>query len=49
LGRFEARQASGPEVNLRVASVYEIGDGMLASVRDYSSREEALEAAGLRE
>ena len=37
------------EVNMRVASVYEIRDGMVASVRDYNSRNEALEAARLSE
>jgi hypothetical protein len=29
---------------MRIASVYEIRDGMVASVRDYSSSEEALTA-----
>jgi hypothetical protein len=31
-----------------VSGVYEIPDGMAASVRDYETRAEALEAAGLR-
>jgi ketosteroid isomerase-like protein len=47
-GRFQGRgRSSGVEVDMRVASVYEIRDAMVASVRDYSSRNEALEAAGL--
>jgi hypothetical protein len=33
---------------MRVASIYEIRDGMVASVRDYDSRGQALEAVGLR-
>jgi ketosteroid isomerase-like protein len=37
------------EVNMRVASIYEIRDGFVATVRDYGSRDKALEAAGLRE
>jgi ketosteroid isomerase-like protein len=49
-GVFQGRgRTSGVEVNMRVASVYEIRDGMVASVRDYGSRDEALEAVGLRE
>jgi uncharacterized protein len=48
VGLFQGRgRSSDVEVNLRVASVYEIRDGMIAAVRDYRSREEALEAAGL--
>jgi ketosteroid isomerase-like protein len=42
-------RSSHAEVDQRIASVYEIRDGMVASVRDYESRDEALEAAGLRE
>jgi ketosteroid isomerase-like protein len=48
--RFEGHgRASDAEVGMRVASLYELRDGMVASVRDYSSRDEALEAAGLEE
>jgi ketosteroid isomerase-like protein len=48
VGVFQGRgRSSGVEVNMRVASLYEIRDGMVASGRDYTSREEALEAAGL--
>jgi ketosteroid isomerase-like protein len=49
-GLFEGRgRSSDIEVNVRVASIYEIRDGLVATVRDYGSRNEALEAAGLRE
>jgi hypothetical protein len=34
---------------MRVASIYEIRDRMIASLRDYGSKNEALEAAGRRE
>jgi ketosteroid isomerase-like protein len=40
---------SGIELDQRISSVHRLRDGMIASVRDYASREEALEAAGLRE
>jgi ketosteroid isomerase-like protein len=47
---FQGRgRSSDAEVNMRVASIYEIRDGFVATVRDYGSRAEALEAAGLRE
>lgn len=50
IGLFQGRgRSSGVEVNMRVASIYEIRDGMVASVRDYGSRDEALEAAELSE
>jgi ketosteroid isomerase-like protein len=50
VARYERRgRSSGAEVDLRVASVYQLRDGMLATVHDYTSREEALEAAGLSE
>jgi ketosteroid isomerase-like protein len=50
VGRFQGRgRSSGVEVNMRVASVYEVRDRMVATVRDYESRDEALEAAGLSE
>jgi ketosteroid isomerase-like protein len=42
-------RSSGAEVDLRVASVYQLRDGMVATVHDYASRDEALEAAGLSE
>jgi ketosteroid isomerase-like protein len=48
VGRFEGRgRISGVDVDLRVASVYEIRGGMVTTVRDYARREQALEAAGL--
>jgi ketosteroid isomerase-like protein len=48
VGRFEGRgRTSGVDVDLRVASVYEIQGGMVATVSDYAHREQALEAAGL--
>ena len=47
VARYEGRgRASDVEVALRVASIYEIRDGMAATVRDYESRTDALEAAG---
>jgi ketosteroid isomerase-like protein len=47
VGLFQGRgRSSDVEVNMRVASVYEIRDGMVATVRDYESRAEALEAGG---
>ena len=50
VGLFQGRgPGSDAEVSMRIASVYEIRDGMVAAVRDYSSRDEALEAAGLSE
>jgi ketosteroid isomerase-like protein len=50
VARYEGRgRSSDAEVNQRVAAVYEIRDGMVTTVRDYGSREEALDAAGLRE
>jgi ketosteroid isomerase-like protein len=49
-GLFHGRgRSSDVEVNMRVASIYEIRDGLVATVRDYGSRNEALEAAGLSE
>jgi ketosteroid isomerase-like protein len=41
-------RSSDAEVHQRIASVYEIRDGMAVTVRDYESREEAVEAARLR-
>ena len=50
VARYEGRgRSSDVEVDQRVASVYEIRDGMAASVRDYETRAEALEAARLSE
>ena len=50
VARYVGRgRSSGAEVDLRVASVYQLRDGMLAAVDDYTSREEAFEAAGLSE
>lgn len=49
VGLFQGRgRSSHVEVNMRVASVYEIRGRMVAAVRDYESRDEALEAAGRR-
>jgi len=50
VARYEGRgRSSDAEVDQRIASVYEIRDGMAVTVRDYESRDEALEAAGLSE
>jgi ketosteroid isomerase-like protein len=40
---------SGVETDLTYAAVYEIRDGRIARGREYATRDEALEAAGLRE
>jgi hypothetical protein len=37
------------EMNVHVAEVWTIREGLLAELRSYSTRNEALEAAGLRE
>jgi ketosteroid isomerase-like protein len=37
----------GPEVEMRVAQVWTIRDGLLARMEMYADRDEALEAAGL--
>jgi ketosteroid isomerase-like protein len=39
----------GPEVEMRLAQVWTFRDGLLARMEMYADREEALEAAGLRE
>jgi ketosteroid isomerase-like protein len=38
---------SGIELDERISSIHQLRDGMILSVRDYPSRREALEAAGL--
>jgi ketosteroid isomerase-like protein len=38
---------SGIELDQRISSIHRLRDGMIVSVRDYPSRREALEAAGL--
>jgi ketosteroid isomerase-like protein len=40
---------SGIEIEERISSVHRLHEGMIVSVRDYPSRQEALEAAGLGE
>jgi ketosteroid isomerase-like protein len=40
---------SGVETDLTDAAVYTIRDGKIAVGREYATRDEALEAAGLRE
>jgi ketosteroid isomerase-like protein len=42
-------RASGAEVESEVTQVYAIRDGKIASLREYTSKSAALEAAGLRE
>jgi ketosteroid isomerase-like protein len=50
VARYRGRgRSSNVEVDLRVASIYAIRDRMAVSVRDYESKPEALEAAGLSE
>jgi ketosteroid isomerase-like protein len=40
-------KGSGIELDERISSIHRLRDGMILSVRDYPSRREALEAAGL--
>lgn len=44
--QFGRGKGSGATVEMKVAQVYEVRDGSIASVLEYSSREEALAAAG---
>jgi uncharacterized protein len=46
IGRMKESEA---EVNIRYAIVFSIRDGKIAAGREYLTREEALEAAGLTE
>jgi ketosteroid isomerase-like protein len=39
----------GPEVEMRIAQVWTFRDGLMARMEMYAERNEALEAAGLRE
>jgi ketosteroid isomerase-like protein len=39
----------GPEVEMRFAQVWTFRDGLVARVEMYADRDDALEAAGLRE
>jgi uncharacterized protein len=48
--RYTGRgESSGIEMDQKFATLYELRDGKTVTMRDYSTREEALEAAGLRE
>jgi len=48
--RFHARgRASGVEVDTRLYEVYTVRDGKVLRIDEYATRDEALEAAGLRE
>jgi ketosteroid isomerase-like protein len=50
IARYLGRgKGSGIELEQQISSVHRLRDGMIVSVRDYASREEAHEAAGLRE
>jgi ketosteroid isomerase-like protein len=50
VARYVGRgKRSGIELDQRISSVHHLGDGMIASVDDYPSRAQALEAAGLRD
>jgi ketosteroid isomerase-like protein len=42
-------KGSQQEVNVHIAEVWAVRDGLLAERRSYSTKEEALEAAGLRQ
>ena len=48
--RFHGRgRASGVEVETRLYEVYTVRDGKVLRIDEYATRDEALEAAGLRE
>jgi ketosteroid isomerase-like protein len=48
--RYTGRgESSGIEMDQRFASLYELRDGKTVTMRDYRTRSEALEAAGLAE
>ena len=48
--RFRASgRASGVEVDTRLYEVYTVRDGKVLRIDEYATRDEALEAAGLRE
>ncbi len=48
--RFHARgRASGVEVETRLYEVYTVRDGKVLRIDEYATRDEAIEAAGLRE
>jgi ketosteroid isomerase-like protein len=48
VARYVGRgRRSGIELDQRIASLHRLNEGMIVSVGDYSTREEALEAAGL--
>ena len=48
--RYTGRgQSSGIEMDMTSASLYRMRDGKVVTMRDYSTRAEALEAAGLEE
>jgi ketosteroid isomerase-like protein len=48
--RFHARgRASGVEVETSLYEVYTVRDGKVLRIDEYATRDEALEAAGLRE
>jgi ketosteroid isomerase-like protein len=50
IARYLGRgKASRIPLEQEISSVHRLRDGMIVSVRDYASREEAFEAAGLRE
>jgi ketosteroid isomerase-like protein len=42
-------KSSGLDIDQTFASLYRLRNGKTVSMRDYSTRAEALEAAGLRE
>jgi ketosteroid isomerase-like protein len=48
--RFHARgRASGVEVETRLYEVYTVRDAKVLRIDEYATRDEAIEAAGLRE
>jgi ketosteroid isomerase-like protein len=48
--RYTGRgESTGVEIDQTFASLYTFRDGVIVSMRDYSTRDQALEAAGVRE
>jgi len=49
LHEFRRGKGSGVEMETDTAMVYEVRDGRVVRIQGYMDRDEALEAAGLRE
>jgi ketosteroid isomerase-like protein len=50
VGHYEGRgAASGAEIEMSFAAIYRVDTGVIVGFRDFATRPEALEAAGVRE